>query len=63
MAALNFVEPYLRSIFAFIGVKDTSFISAGGTAQLRYGADRETLLQPALASIRARSFQQAQAQS
>src|SRR6266404_448928 len=57
MAAMNFAEPYLRSIFAFIGVTDTSFINAGGTAQLRHGVDRETLVQPALASIRAQFFQ------
>jgi FMN-dependent NADH-azoreductase len=52
-AAMNFVEPYLRSIFAFVGVTDIRFVNAGGTAQLRYGADPETLLQPAVASIRA----------
>ena len=53
MAVLNFVEPYLRSVFGFVGVTDTRFINAGGTAQLRFGADRATVLQPALASIHA----------
>jgi len=53
MAAMNFAEPYLRSIFAFVGVKDVRFVHAGGTAKLKYGADRNTILQPALASIRA----------
>ena len=52
-AAMNFVEPYLRSVFGFIGVKDVTFINAGGTARARYGVDPATILQPALASIRA----------
>jgi FMN-dependent NADH-azoreductase len=53
MAVMNFVEPYLRSLFGFIGVTDTSFITAGGTGKLQYGVDRQTILQPALASIHA----------
>ena len=48
---LNFVEPYLRSLFAFIGVRETTFISASGTARHRSGVDRGTILQPALTSI------------
>jgi len=51
MAAMNFVEPYLRSIFAFIGVTDVTFINAGGTARSRFGVDPATISQPALASI------------
>jgi FMN-dependent NADH-azoreductase len=50
---MNFVEPYLRSMFGFLGVTDTRFINASGTAKLRYGVDRETILQPAIASIHA----------
>jgi FMN-dependent NADH-azoreductase len=53
MAAMNFVEPYLRTIFGFIGVTDTRFISAFGTARLMYGVDRATIVKPVLASIRA----------
>lgn len=53
MAVMNFVEPYLRSLFGFIGVTDVSFINAGGTGKLHYGVDRQTILQPALASIHA----------
>jgi FMN-dependent NADH-azoreductase len=49
--AMNFVEPYLKSLFAFIGVTDTNFISASGTSRQRFGVDRDTILQPALASI------------
>lgn len=52
MAAMNFVEPYLRAVFNFNGVTDTHFIHAGGTAKLRYGVDRETILESALESIR-----------
>jgi len=53
MAVMNFVEPYLRILFGFIGVTDVSFITAGGTGKLQYGVDRQTILQPALASIHA----------
>ena len=53
MAALNFVEPYLRSVFGFIGVKDVKFINASGTSRARFGVDRAIILEPALASIRA----------
>ncbi len=51
MAAMNFVEPYLRSVFGVMGVTETTFINAGGTARLRFGVDRETILQPAVGSI------------
>jgi len=37
-AAFNFVEPYLRALFGFIGIADITFVTAGGTAQLRSGA-------------------------
>lgn len=57
MAAMNFAEPYLRSMFGFLGVTDTRFINAGGTARLRFGAERAAVLQPALASIRAQLSQ------
>jgi FMN-dependent NADH-azoreductase len=52
-AAMNFVEPYLRSVFGFLGVKDVTFINASGTSRARFGVDRGTILEPALASIRA----------
>jgi FMN-dependent NADH-azoreductase len=51
MESLNFVEPYLRSVFGFIGVTDTTFLTAGGTAALRYGKDRDTFLQPHLEAV------------
>jgi FMN-dependent NADH-azoreductase len=51
-APFNFVEPYLRTIFGFIGVTDTAFLSAGGTAALRYGKiDRESFLKPYVEKI------------
>lgn len=54
MASMNFVEPYLRAIFGFLGVSDITFISASGTSRLRQGVERGTILQPALESIQAR---------
>lgn len=55
MASFNFVEPYLRTVLGFLGVTDTSFLSAGGAAALNYGKiDRETFLQPHIQSIRAK---------
>lgn len=54
MASFNFVEPYLRTVFGFLGVTQTSFINAGGAAALNYGKiDRQTFLQPHVESIRA----------
>jgi FMN-dependent NADH-azoreductase len=48
MASLNFVEPYLRSIFGFLGVTDATFLTAGGTAALNNGLDRDAFLAPHL---------------
>ena len=54
MASFNFVEPYLRTVFGFLGVTDTTFLSAGGASALNYGkVDRQTFLEPLVASIRA----------
>jgi len=52
MASFNFVEPYLRTVLGFLGVADSTFLTAGGTAALRYGSDRQTFLQPHVESIR-----------
>jgi FMN-dependent NADH-azoreductase len=43
---LNFVEPYLKVVFGFIGVTDVTFHTAGGAAALNYGADRNEFLKP-----------------
>jgi FMN-dependent NADH-azoreductase len=46
LQSLNFIEPYLKTIFGFIGVGDVTFHTAGGAAALNYGADRAEFLQP-----------------
>jgi FMN-dependent NADH-azoreductase len=54
MASFNFVEPYLRTVFGFLGVTDTTFLSAGGASALNYGkVDRQSFLKPHVDSIRA----------
>jgi FMN-dependent NADH-azoreductase len=53
MASFNHVEPYLRDAFAFLGVTETTFLSAGGAAVLMSGqTDRATFLQPHFEAIR-----------
>jgi FMN-dependent NADH-azoreductase len=51
MASFNFVEPYLRSVFGFLGVTDVTFLTAGGTAALNYGQDRDAFLLPHLQAV------------
>src|SRR5579863_7421966 len=51
MASFNFVEPYLRSVFGFLGVTDTTFLTTGGTAALNYGQDRDAFLAPHLQAV------------
>ncbi|MFZ0886606.1 MAG: FMN-dependent NADH-azoreductase [Candidatus Acidiferrales bacterium] len=51
MASFNFVEPYLRSLFGFIGVTDATFLTAGGTMALNYGQDRDAFLAPHLETV------------
>ena len=54
MAAFNFVEPYLRTVFGFLGVTELKFITAGGAAALNYGkVDRKTFLEPHVENVRA----------
>jgi len=51
--ALNFVEPYLRSVLGFLGVTDVKFVTAAGAAKVMMGAvDRESFLKPALDQVR-----------
>ena len=53
MASYNHVEPYLRSVFGFVGVTDQKFLSAGGASALMSGqADRATFLKPHVEAIR-----------
>jgi FMN-dependent NADH-azoreductase len=51
MASFNFVEPYLRSVFGFLGVTDATFLTAGGTAALNQGHDRVAFLAPHLQTV------------
>jgi FMN-dependent NADH-azoreductase len=51
MASFNFVEPYLRSVFGFLGVTDATFLTAGGTSVLNQGRDRNAFLAPHLQSV------------
>jgi FMN-dependent NADH-azoreductase len=56
LASFNFVEPYLRSLFNFLGVTDATFITAGGTAALNYGQDRDAFLAPHLEAVHAHAL-------
>ena len=59
MASFNFVEPYLRSVFGFLGLTDATFLTAGGTMALNQGRDRDAFLAPHLQAVQrqARSLQ------
>ena len=49
---MNFVEPYLKAVFSFLGVTDVTFVTAGGAAQVMMGAvDRDAFLKPVLEQI------------
>ena len=51
-ASMNFTEPYLRGLFRFLGVTETTFVNAGGAKAVAMGEiDRPTFLQPHLDSI------------
>ena len=51
MASFNFVEPYLRSLFGFLGLTDVNFLTAGGTMALNHGHDRDAFLAPHLQAV------------
>ena len=53
MASFNHVEPYLHSVFDFVGVKDVMFLTAGGTISLRQGKDRSEFLAPHIEAVQA----------
>jgi FMN-dependent NADH-azoreductase len=53
MASFNFVEPYLRTVFGFLGVTEATFLTAGGTSALNQGHDRGVFLAPHLQSVQA----------
>ena len=53
-AAANFMDPYLKMVLGFIGVTDTTFVTAGGASRVMKGTmDRKTFLNPILAQVRA----------
>ncbi len=52
-AGYNFVEPYLKAVFGFLGIKEVTFVTAGGTAALMTGkVDRGEFLAPKLEEVR-----------
>ena len=54
MASMDFVTPYLRAVFAFLGITDVTIIAAEGTAQLMTGkVDPQTFLAPSLEKVHA----------
>jgi FMN-dependent NADH-azoreductase len=53
MASFNFVEPYLRSVFGFLGLTETTFLTASGTMALNHGQDRNAFLAPHLLAVQA----------
>jgi FMN-dependent NADH-azoreductase len=61
MASFNFVEPYLRSVFRFLGLTDITVLTAGGTMALNQGHDRDAFLAPHLQAVQThvRSLQEA----
>jgi FMN-dependent NADH-azoreductase len=53
-AAANFMDPYLKMVLGFIGVSETTFVTAGGASRVMTGAvDRHAFLNPILAQVRA----------
>lgn len=51
-AQMNFVEPYIRTFFGFLGITDVTVVTAGGTAVLMNPAtDRAAFLEPHTAAV------------
>jgi FMN-dependent NADH-azoreductase len=54
--AYNFVTPYLRTVFGFLGITDVTFIAAEGTSKLMTGdIDPQTFLAPSLEKVQAQA--------
>lgn len=52
LAPCNFVEPYLRTLFGFLGVTDMTFFTADKASEVTFGQlDRDTYLQPLIAQV------------
>jgi FMN-dependent NADH-azoreductase len=53
-ASLNFVEPWLRAIFGYLGLENMQFLLVDSTAKVKTGeCDREAFLSPHIEAIRA----------
>ncbi len=51
--ALNFVDPYLKTILGFVGVTDVTFVTTGDTTQIMTNAvNRKAFLKPTLERVR-----------
>jgi FMN-dependent NADH-azoreductase len=56
VASLNFVTPYLRTVFGFMGITDVNFIAAEGTSKLMAGnVDTQAFLAPSLEKVHAQA--------
>ena len=56
-ASFDALTPYMRQILGFIGIKDVSFVQAGGTAPVDQGkVDRGAFLAPLLEQVSALPF-------
>lgn len=51
IASWNHVEPYLRTILAFVGLDEPTFLTVGGTKALQLGGERGEFLAPHLAAL------------
>ncbi len=59
MSSFDFVAPYLRALFGFLGVSDVTIIAAEGTAQLNTGkVDPQAFLSPSLEKVHAHATHQ-----
>jgi FMN-dependent NADH-azoreductase len=53
LGGLNFIEPYLKAFFGFLGITDVQFVTASGAAQLMSpDADRAAFLKPTIERVR-----------
>lgn len=53
MASFNNVEPYLKTVFGFLGITDITFLNAYNASTLSQGADRAEFLAPQIQAIQA----------
>jgi FMN-dependent NADH-azoreductase len=53
-AAMDFVEPYLRAVFGFLGITDLRVVTASGAAQVMTGAvERDVFIKPVVEKVKA----------